>query len=731
MRTLFIVNRVPFPLTTGSNQRVFHLLRAVAAVSEATLVCATEQGKEPPEWEAVGEICRKAFFFPVESYAWHRSAPLPRAAQWVHSTAEYLRLGKPVQWQLFRSAEGARLVEGLCAEGFDLIWVEKMSSLPLLPDGVNSRVVIDLDDLEHRKLGHRLRHADLYRSLPLDCVELLKLRRFERRLLRRPYELLVCSTLDRRALGDGPQVRVVPNGVDIPERPVDRESPPAAPVLLFVGTMHYQPNADAMRFFVRRVFPLVRQGCPQAQLQIVGGNPGPEVLELHDGRAVFVRGAVPRVEPYLERAAVVVAPIRFGGGTRIKILEAMAHRRPVVSTTVGAEGLEVEAGRHLLLADQPRAFAEACLRLLREPALGARLTAEGYELVRRQYDWRLIERRVQEIVLERPGPVRPEWDGTSPEPIPLAGDRPEASAAMKVSVIVPTRNRPRELGHLLWSLYWQEELPAQIVVVDQSQGDETRRVVDSFAQLFKAAHGGLPELVHVHDQGIRGAGPARNAGVERAEGDILAFLDDDEILEPGFLREVLAVYRRDPAVGGVSGVVTNYARPAFWPRLAGRLFWRGPFRDERQPIYWKADRLREGEPIVVRKFGAGVMSVRRSALGSDRFDGALQGVPPGEDVDLCCRLAERARLVIAPRARLMNLTSSTARQRDHWLGADAQATHYLYRRNWRRRLANRLCFAWLNVGYALLATVASFRRRSLEPWQALLSGIRRARAQVS
>jgi hypothetical protein len=125
------------------------------------------------------------------------------------------------------------------------------------------------------------------------------------------------------------------------------------------------------------------------------------------------------------------------------------------------------------------------------------------------------------------------------------------------------------------------------------------------------------------------------------------------------------------------------------------------------------------------------MTVRRSVLGADRFDDSLEGVPPGEDVDVCCRLSRRTRLVIAPRARLMNLMSSTARQRDHWLGADAQAAYYLYSRNWRKGLRNRLCFAWLNVGYALLATAASLRRRSLEPWRALGAGIRRARAQVA
>jgi glucosyl-dolichyl phosphate glucuronosyltransferase len=302
---------------------------------------------------------------------------------------------------------------------------------------------------------------------------------------------------------------------------------------------------------------------------------------------------------------------------------------------------------------------------------------------------------------------------------------------MRVSVIIPTRNRPIELGHLLWSLVWQRHWPTEIIIVDQSDTDRTAQVVDSFMSLCKATHGNAPELVYRHDRAIRGASPARNVGVALASGDILLFLDDDEILENDFIHELLNVYASDPSIGGVSGVVTNYPLPSLGLRIIGRIFWRGPFRDERQPIYWNADQLRLGEPVEVTKFGSGVMSVRRSVLATDRFDDSLEGLPPGEDVDLCCRLAARTRLVITPRARLINLMSSTGRARPHWLETDAQATHYLYRRNWRSGVKNRLAFAWLHVGYLIFAAAASLRRRSRDPWRALQEGIRRGRGQKS
>ena len=123
-----------------------------------------------------------------------------------------------------------------------------------------------------------------------------------------------------------------------------------------------------------------------------------------------------------------------------------------------------------------------------------------------------------------------------------------------------------------------------------------------------------------------------------AEGDILLFLDDDVLLESDFLREMLAVYEHDPAVAGVSGIIINYERPAAWQRALLQVFWQGPFHDERQPIYWGADRLRDHSPIRVRKFGTTGMSLRRTALGNLRFDPRLKGAWPGEDVDLCCQL---------------------------------------------------------------------------------------------
>jgi glycosyltransferase involved in cell wall biosynthesis len=162
--------------------------------------------------------------------------------------------------------------------------------------------------------------------------------------------------------------------------------------------MSTEANADAAQFFVRRILPRIQRVVPDVRTMIVGSNPTQAVRELQDDPSVTVTGTVPTVEPFLREASMSVVPIRFGGGTRIKILESLAHGVPVVSTRVGAEGLEVEDGRHLLLADSAADFADACLRLLRDGAQCAALSREGLKLVQARYDWRVIEQEVEHVV---------------------------------------------------------------------------------------------------------------------------------------------------------------------------------------------------------------------------------------------------------------------------------------------------------------------------------------------
>lgn len=165
-----------------------------------------------------------------------------------------------------------------------------------------------------------------------------------------------------------------------------------------------------------------------------------------------------------------------------------------------------------------------------------------------------------------------------------------------------------------------------------------------------------------------------------------------------------------------------HPKPSLRKRWLSRVFWTGPFHDERQEVYWHCDQLRQAKPFRVRKFGAGLMSVKRQALGNIRFDDLYKG--SGEDVDVSWRISEHSQLVITPGARLVHVRTDEGTPREHWLRSDAQSSYYLYHRHWRHGITNRLCFVWLNIGYAVVATLASLRRSSLGPWQALIQGVR-------
>ncbi len=181
-------------------------------------------------------------------------------------------------------------------------------------------------------------------------------------------------------------IKVVPNGVDI--EIFQQVSPKeTSNQIIFTGAMDYYPNIDAVLFFAEQCWPLIQSQVPGASWQIVGRNPPPEVWKLAQLPGVTVTGSVPDVRPYLAASAVAVAPLRIGSGTRLKILEALAMQKAVVSTSIGCEGLTVEPGKHLMVADQPEAFAQSIMELLHKPAMRAALGSAGRALVEADYGW--------------------------------------------------------------------------------------------------------------------------------------------------------------------------------------------------------------------------------------------------------------------------------------------------------------------------------------------------------
>jgi glycosyltransferase involved in cell wall biosynthesis len=310
---------------------------------------------------------------------------------------------------------GERLADWLTREPFDIVQIEGIELAPYLdvidevwptsdrPD--RPLIVFDDHNCEY-VLQRRTFLTDLYAparwpGAAYSFVQWRRLLRYESRVCRRADRVLAVSEADARALArlvPGLDVTVVPNGIDtrayVP-KPV--ESQAARHSLVFTGTMDFRPNVDAVLWFVKEVGPLIRAEVPDFHFFVVGQRPHRRLEPLRGDQSVTVTGWVEDVRPYIAGAAVYVAPLRMGGGTRLKLLEAMAMSKPVVATPLGAEGYPVADGRELVLADTPTEFARAVIALLHSPARRTELGQNARAFVERRYDWRVIVPCVERV----------------------------------------------------------------------------------------------------------------------------------------------------------------------------------------------------------------------------------------------------------------------------------------------------------------------------------------------
>ncbi len=225
-------------------------------------------------------------------------------------------------------------------------------------------------------------------------LESKKMIAYERSAVRNFQHVIAVSEHDAqlmRAWADSSHISVVPTGVDLERFRPDSQATMLAPLVMFVGAMDWEPNIDAVEYFCREIWPQIQSGIPGARFRVVGRNPDRRVCRLVS-ESIEVTGSVPSVVEHLREAAVVVVPLRIGGGTRLKIYEAMAMGKAVVSTTVGAEGLDVHHGQDIVLADEPNSFAEAVIRLLSDLPVRRRYERSAADLAAR-YDWRAVADR--------------------------------------------------------------------------------------------------------------------------------------------------------------------------------------------------------------------------------------------------------------------------------------------------------------------------------------------------
>ncbi|MCS7056013.1 MAG: glycosyltransferase [Thermoflexales bacterium] len=402
MRLLFVTPQLPYPPQQGTALRNWGLISHLAARHEVWLVSfdegAAEERRELPE--PLRRVCRRVSVVP---------APMRTLGQRLRTLATSTL--PDMAWRLWSPEFAQVLTAHLRDRHFDIAQFEGIELARYMIGAARqphtARFVLDEHNAEYL-LQKRAFEADAraprrWHAAAYSFVQWQRLRAFERRALTVADATLCVSPEDAaalRRLAPSVQPAVIHNGIDVAHYAQFASPAPDSarpPSIVFTGKMDFRPNVDAVLWFVRRAWPAVKQAHPDARLYIVGQKPSPRLDALRADPDIVLTGQVDDVRPYIAQADVYVAPLLAGGGTRFKLLEAMAMRRAIVSTSLGCEGFPVTSGRELIVADRPADFAGAVAELLRSPARRAALGESAYRFVAATYDWSVITPKLEQV----------------------------------------------------------------------------------------------------------------------------------------------------------------------------------------------------------------------------------------------------------------------------------------------------------------------------------------------
>ncbi len=411
-RILVLTPQLPYPPHQGRSLRNYNLLRYLAegAGHQVSLLSFATPDSRPEDLAHLRAFCRTVEAIPEPVRTMGRRLRTLATSPW-----------PDMAWRLASPAFERALLSRLAQEPFDVLQIEGIELarylwLPELAGPQRPLVVFDDHNAEYllqkRACATDSRRPRRWAAAGYSFVQWLRLRRFEREVCRRSDRVIAVSAADAaalRALDPALQPSVVPNGVDLEYfHPAFRPSPALEhPCVVFTGKMDFRPNIDAVLWFARRILPRLWAQHPGLCFYVVGQSPSPRLSALQSEPRITITGRVDDVRPYIAGADVYVVPLLVGGGTRLKVLEAMAMGQALVSTRLGVEGLGVTGGDELLLADEPAAFAAQILALLDDKESRRRLGRQAREFVERRYGWGSIGPRLETAY----GPLNPRWSG--------------------------------------------------------------------------------------------------------------------------------------------------------------------------------------------------------------------------------------------------------------------------------------------------------------------------------
>ncbi|MEX0721751.1 MAG: glycosyltransferase family 4 protein [Balneolaceae bacterium] len=386
MKILHVFPQLPTPPTSGGALRVFHILKHLSQHHDVTVAGFSENGNREYFNNSFPELEGKMHFV-------HRK---PKNFRRLRQAYSYLT-NHSYWYNWAKSAELENKIQKLLdTNSFDIFQVEfsSMGHYNLETDAVR---VLDAHNVEYDNFRRMSQlqwsglRKNFYRREYQKCFE------EEIAAFKRQDALFVTSERDGQLIAkDAPDVNqfVIPNGVDTSFfKSNGAEEEPFS--IVFTGAMKYVPNYDGMIFFLDEIFPTIKKSIPQAKVYIVGSNP-PPILRAYKSDSVIITGFVDDVRPYVDKASVFVVPLKMGSGTRLKVLEALSMEKPVVSTSIGCEGIDVEDDEHIIIRDDPTQFAEAVIEIFDNQKLRKRLIDSGYDLMKKKYDWNVVGESIEQ-----------------------------------------------------------------------------------------------------------------------------------------------------------------------------------------------------------------------------------------------------------------------------------------------------------------------------------------------
>jgi glycosyltransferase involved in cell wall biosynthesis len=395
MRILFLAQIIPYPPDAGPKVKTWHVLRYLVGKGHQVTLVAFVRAEEEKNLEPLQNLCYAVHTVPIRR---SRIADVGYMLRSFLSGVPFL-----IERDNLRAMREvvARLI---AAEPFEIIHADQLTMVQfglgtLAFMSRKAKIVFDAHNATWTIVERMVQNA-AWHLKPVLKLEALRVKRYEGQLLRQVDGVLAVTDIDKKALLEcvnhapgelSAKISVIPIAVDTQQiQPIQRK--PGSKAIFTLGTLHYPPNADGIRWFLQQVLPLIRQQVPDASLTIAGKNPPEDFLELARQNPGWIRvtGYVPDLKPYLEQSALVVVPVRAGGGMRVRILEAFAYGMPVVTTTVGLEGISATTDREVIVADAPADFAERVVQLLKDESLQSLLSEKGRLLAETRYDWQVV-----------------------------------------------------------------------------------------------------------------------------------------------------------------------------------------------------------------------------------------------------------------------------------------------------------------------------------------------------